>query len=71
MQLENLSSSSDNQEKELLNGSIEIDNSSNIKLYLYPKIIFSTEEENNSKVILLIGQTGEGKTTFLNTLVNI
>ena len=67
----NFNSSSVNQENKLLNGSIEIDNSSNIKLYLYPKIIFSTEEENNSKVILLIGQTGEGKTTFLNALVNI
>ena len=66
-----------NEEMKLLNGSIEIkrDNSpnikSNIKLYLYPKITFSSEEENNSKVILLIGQTGEGKTTFINALVNI
>ena len=54
-----------------LNGSKIIDSSSNIKIYLYPKITFSTEEENNSKVILLIGQTGEGKTTFINALVNI
>ena len=54
-----------------LNGSKIIDCSSNIKIYQYPKITFSTEEENNSKVILLIGQTGEGKTTFINALVNI
>lgn len=71
VQHENLSSSLDNQENKILNGSTLIDNSSNIKLYLYPKITFSTEEEKNSKVILLIGQTGEGKTTFLNALVNI
>ena len=61
----------DDKETKPLNGSTLIDDSSNIKLYLYPKIVFNTEEENNSKVILLIGQTGDGKTTFLNALVNI
>ena len=62
---------SHSEETKLLNGSTLVDDSQNIKLYIYPKITFNTEEEDNSKVILLIGQTGEGKTTFLNAFVNI
>ena len=43
---------------------------SEIKYYLYPKIEFTTEEEKNSKVVLLVGKTGDGKSTFVNALVN-
>ena len=50
---------------------LELDNNEPIQYYLYPKIEFSEEESNNSKVLLIIGQTGHGKTTFINALVNI
>ena len=50
---------------------LELDNNEIIQYYLYPKIEFSEEESNNSKVLLIIGQTGHGKTTFINALVNI
>ena len=47
------------------------DNNEIVKYYLYPKIEFTEEEKNNSKFLLVIGQTGHGKTTFINTLINI
>ena len=50
---------------------IENDNNEEIKHYLYPKIEFTEEESKNSKILLVIGQTGHGKTTFVNALVNI
>ena len=50
---------------------LELDNDEPIKLYLYPEIDLTEEELNNSKVLLIIGQTGHGKTTFINALVNI
>ena len=48
---------------------LEVDNDEPIKLYLYPEIDLTEEESNNSKVLLIIGQTGHGKTTFINALV--
>ena len=39
-----------------------------IKYYLYPKIDFTEEELKNLKILLIIGQTGHGKTTFVNAL---
>jgi len=50
---------------------LECENNESIQYYLYPEIVFSEEESNNSKVLLIIGQTGHGKTTFVNALVNI
>ena len=45
---------------------------SGIKYYQYPlNIKFEKEEEKNAKVILVIGQTGAGKTSFINAMVNI
>ena len=62
-----------NEENKPINGSIklDIDNNKRIQYYLYPIIVFTEEELNNSKVLLLIGRTGHGKTTFMNALVNI
>ena len=54
-----------------INNSLELYNESTIKYYHYPKIEFTEEEDNNSKVLLVIGQSGHGKTTFINALVNI
>ena len=56
-----------------LENSIELKSGKNsfIKYYLYPEIDFTEEESKNSKVLLVIGQTGHGKTTFINALVNI
>ena len=50
---------------------LEIDNNDQIQYYLYPEISFTEEEINKAKVLLVIGQTGHGKTTFVNALVNI
>jgi len=38
--------------------------------YLYPNIKFNEEEEKECISLLLVGQTGTGKTTFLNSLIN-
>ena len=38
--------------------------------YLYPNKQFNEEEEKECISLLLVGQTGTGKTTFLNSLVN-
>ena len=54
-----------------IENSLIVDKESTIKYYLYPKIDFTEEEYNNSKVLLVIGQSGHGKTTFINALVNI
>jgi len=62
------------QENELFNRSILINpdyiEKKNYKLFLHPEIKFSEKEKNLCHTILLIGETGSGKTTFINFLVN-
>ena len=48
-----------------LEGSNFIEESGNLKIYNYPKYEFTSEEQKNSKKIMVIGPTGTGKTTLL------
>ena len=41
-----------------------------IKCYQYPKVEFNALEEDASHTLLVFGETGAGKTSLLNTLVN-
>ena len=59
-----------NKEKYLVKENIIPDNDDKkIKTYLYSSVYFTPEEEKKAKVILLIGQTGNGKTTLINFLI--
>ena len=51
-------------------GSKLIERIGNIDIYLYPNTKFNPEEDANSKSIILLGQTGTGKTTLINRLIN-
>ena len=50
---------------------ITLDKNSKIKYYKYPNIVLSEDEEIKSKIVLIVGKTGHGKTTFINALANI
>ena len=69
----NLTNDNIKKKNQPIKGSIEILSSkkSKIKYYKYPHITFTSSEENESKVVLLIGKTGDGKSTFINAIVNI
>ena len=50
---------------------IPSDDEKEIKTYRYIPPVLNIEEERKAKIILLIGQTGNGKTTLINFLINI
>lgn len=41
-----------------------------LDIYQYPKIEFTPEESKKAIIILVIGETGSGKTTLINSFVN-
>ena len=49
---------------------IRDDDDKKIKTYQYHSDYFTPEDKKNAKGILLIGQTGNGKTTLINFLIN-
>ena len=56
-------------EKDLLNYRC-IDRMGNLKIYLYPSCTFSDSEEIKALTFMVVGETGCGKTTLLNSFVN-
>jgi polynucleotide 5'-kinase involved in rRNA processing len=42
-----------------------------LDLYKYPDIEFTKEEKKKVIIILVIGETGSGKTTLINSFVNV
>ena len=49
----------------------KIEQIGNLDIYLYPKINFNENEEQNALKILVFGETGSGKTTFINSFANV
>lgn len=47
----------------------KIDSNNDLSIYLYPKSNFSVFQKKNSTNILIIGETGVGKSTFIHSLV--
>ena len=42
----------------------------NIKIYKYPDIKFTKEQDEKAISFMVVGETGNGKTTLLNSLIN-
>lgn len=54
----------------VLEGSSLIEENGELKIYQYPKIEFTEEEKQKAIKIMVIGPTGTGKTTLLNSYIN-
>ena len=44
--------------------------SGKLKIYLYPSCTFTPEEERRALSFMVVGETGCGKTTLLNSFIN-
>ena len=53
-----------------MKGSKLIEKLGELEIYLYPQEKYTPQEEAKSKSMMVVGQTGCGKTTLLNSLVN-
>jgi len=53
-----------------IDGSEHLGKKGNLDIYLYPSKRFSAIEESQSLSMMVVGETGTGKTTLLNSLVN-
>ena len=51
-------------------GSKLIGKKGDLDIYLYPKITFSDSEKIKAVIFMMVGQTGCGKTTLLNSFIN-
>ena len=51
-------------------GSKLIGKKGDLDIYLYPKITFSDSEKIKAVIFMVVGQTGCGKTTLLNSFIN-
>ena len=56
--------------KEPISGSTLIDKNGDLEIYLYPQIDFNEEEKKKAIIFMVVGQTGCGKTTLLNSFLN-
>jgi len=66
----NISTTQDNYINTPLNGSEFLKQEGGVKIYSYPIYDFTPEEEKKSIKIMVIGPTGTGKTTLLNSYIN-
>ena len=53
-----------------LEGSKLINKIGDLEIYLYPSVTFSPSEESKAISFMVVGQTGCGKTTLLNSFIN-
>jgi len=51
-------------------GSIKIKKEGDLDIYLYPRVEFNDEEKSKAIIFMVVGETGCGKTTLLNSLIN-
>ena len=53
-----------------IEGSNPLKNEGELKIYKYPIVEFTSTEEAKACVMLVVGETGSGKTSFINAFVN-
>ena len=58
------------EKKKPIPGSTLVGKKGNLDIYLYPSIEFSDSEKVKAVIFMVVGQTGCGKTTLLNSFIN-